>query len=84
MNVKEANLVVEALKNEVNMLRLNRDSIKKNLDAFKPIFEAGAATEDDRKESSRLEERMDDNLWRSQTLLRIIDTIEEEDFTVRL
>lgn len=84
MNVKEANLVVEALKNEVNMLRLNRDSIKKNLDAFKPIFEAGAATEDDRKEASRLEERMNDNLWRSQALLLIIDKIEEEDFTVRL
>lgn len=84
MNVKEANLVVEALTNELRMLELNRDSIKKNLDAFKPIFEAGAATEDDRKESTRLEERMQENLWRSETLVRIVDTIQEEDFTVRL
>lgn len=84
MNVKEANLVVEALTNELNMLRLSRDSIKKNIDAFKPIFEAGAATEDDRKEASKLEARMDDNLWKSQTLVRIIDMIQDEEFTVRL
>ena len=84
MTIKDANIFLEIFRSEVRTEEYCVAVDKKNLDAFKPLFEDGNATEEDRKQAQQLEERIRERHNKITTLIGAIHDIETRDFAVTL
>ena len=84
MTIREANVIIDVFRNELRTDEYIQTDDKRKLDAFKPLFEDGTATEEDRKKAQDIEYRIKERQHKMATLIEAVNVIENREFSITL